>query len=85
MSRSYHQNHPTRHNKNNRFPNVFLDKDGKIERHRKTSPYGLVFHAGYGEEKYLYRYGDVGVSVINKNKARQNWKKEVAIILEQDK
>lgn len=83
MSRSYHQKHPTKHNKNNRFPNVFLDKDGKIERHRKTNPYGLVFLAD--EEEYLYRHGEVGVSVINKNKARQNWKKEVAIILEQDK
>lgn len=83
MSRSYHQKHPTKHNKDNRFPNVFLDKDGKIERHRKIKPYGLVFHTD--EEEYLYRHGEVGVSIINKNKVRQNWKKEIIKILEQDK
>lgn len=63
MSRSYHQRHPTRHNKKNRFPHPNKNK-------WKMRPYGLKYFIGYGGEVYFRKLGEVWINITCKRLER---------------
>ena len=77
MSRSRNQHHPTAHNPKNRFPLPYLDKEGKIPRRRKRRPYGSLGWKRLGGETYFSKWGELMLDVINKRKARNDWRKEL--------
>lgn len=66
MSRTYNEHHPTSHNRNNRFPSPYLDKDGTIRRRRRIKAYGSKGWCGIGE---------VMLDVVDKKKERRNSRK----------
>lgn len=76
MSRTYNQHHPSSHNSNNRKPVPFLDDEGTITRKRKIKPYGLKGNKGNHEGQYFKKWGDVATDIVDKKKARKDWKKE---------
>lgn len=78
MSRSRNQHHPASHN--SKLPSPFLDKEGKIPRRRKHIPYGSIRNVRYGGETYFKKWGEICLDVINKRRARNDWKRELSEI-----
>lgn len=75
MSRSRNQHHPA--SRSGKLPSPYLDKEGKIPRRRKRRPYGSLGWKGWGGETYFSKWGELMLDVINKRKARNDWKKEL--------